>query len=198
MAGLNSRSNFDKCYINSDISQSVKSGNYKLLEDSALNEKEINYIDGPRSNIIGKAPEINKGETSESRANIENILKGLDDKNSKCNISNLNEINNKFSKIHKKLNDSNISNDLNTINSRMEIFNDKERSTLHLKDSFPIINPQDEVYYGHNSTILRNPENSRFGKNTRLEVKDTYSNKLYSNNNVKINEIKNDIFCDYC
>ena len=46
---------------------------------------------------------------------------------------------------------------------------------------FPIIPPQENVFYGHNITTLENQGmNSRFGNSTRLESKDEYRNSLNS------------------
>lgn len=198
MVGVNSGLKFDQCYINNDINQSIKPGNYKLFEDSTINRNECNSLFGTRSNYVGKNPEIKKAGAFNERADIENLLIGLDRQSTKCNDT-LEVLREKLKKKSDKLDDFKMCNKyLDPMHSRLEILDQKEMTTIHLQNEFPITNPQNEIHYGHNNTNLLNPSNSRFGKNTRLEEKDNYSQKFISSNKVKTHKYDKDIFCDEC
>ena len=52
-------------------------------------------------------------------------------------------------------------------------------STLQFQIDYPLINPSESVFNGHNKTTLLNQDiNSRAGTSTRLEAKDEYTKKL--------------------
>jgi len=56
---------------------------------------------------------------------------------------------------------------------------EQDQSIEIYKLNYPLTNPLDNVFYGHNKTSLINQAgNSRGGTNTRLESKDNYSKKL--------------------
>ena len=70
---------------------------------------------------------------------------------------------------------------LNPENSRLNqpIANFRGLTTLNHQLDFPITDPVENVFYGHNETSLENQqENSRTGVNTRLEAKDDYRRNL--------------------
>lgn len=180
MSGHFSRLSYDKCFLDQETNQSTKPGDYKLYYGQTNNDNSCSTTIGPRNNRNGISSEIKQSETLAARTDLESSLSLRDQKASKCmDGRTLEEKNKKLTGDLKGL--SVCSNFLNPINSRLDTPMEEYKglSTLKLQVDFPIVDPVERVFYGHNKTSLLNQEeNSRAGKMTRLEAKDEYSKKL--------------------
>tara|TARA_B000000557_G_scaffold233334_1_gene207801 strand:+ start:259 stop:807 length:549 start_codon:yes stop_codon:yes gene_type:complete len=180
MSGHFSRLIYDKCFLDCGTNQSTKPGDYKLYYGQSNSDNSCSTSLGPRNNRNGFSSEINQSETLAARTDLESSLSLRDQKASKCmNGNTLEEKNKKLMGDLKGL--ASCNSFLNPINSRLDTPMDEYKglSTLKLQVEFPIVDPVETVFYGHNKTNLVNQEeNSRSGKMTRLEAKDEYSKKL--------------------
>ena len=142
-------------------------------------EKNCNSLDGPRNDRVRNSSENPKSTLSE-RAEIESILSNRDIPASKCSQNRT--LSDKRKSISRDL-QHNVQCDeyLNPQHSRLNqpIDNYRGLSTINLQLSYPIIDPKDSVFYGHNKTVLSGQNtNSRFGNSTRLEAKDSYKKSI--------------------
>lgn len=173
------RLTYDECYINEETKQSIMPGEYKLYYGQNVNEKSCHSLNGPRSNRTGNSSE-NASNNLEERTEIESLLSNRDLPASKCTGNRTME--DKRKAIARRLNQSvECNNSLHPDYSRLSQPMDNFRglSTINLQMNFPIIPPQENVFYGHNITTLENQGmNSRFGNSTRLESKDDYRKSL--------------------
>ena len=179
MSGHFSRLVYDQCFINEETKQSTKPGDYRLYDGQVDNENSCHSIFGSRSNRIGNSVEIDRGANFGDRTELESALSNRDSKASRCQKNNTLD--------DKKILNNNLSRSvycdkfLNSINSRLEKSIDEYRglSTLELQIDYPLINPNETVFNGHNVSSLNNQDvNSRNGTSTRLEAKDEYSKKF--------------------
>jgi len=180
MSGHFSRLSYDKCFLDQETNQSTKPGDYKLYYGQTNNDNSCTTSLGPRNNRNGFSSEINQSENLAARTDLESSLSLRDQKASRC--MNERTLEEKNKKLNSNLKGNPMCNKfLNPINSRLDTPMDEYKglSTLKLQVEFPIVNPADTVFYGHNKTNLVNQEgNSRAGKMTRLEAKDEYNKKL--------------------
>ena len=180
MSGHFSRLNYDQCFINEDTKQSTAPGDYRLYNGQANNEKSCHSLFGPRSNRVKNSAEVNKGATLGDRAEIESVLSNRGEASHRC--SGNRKLDDKRKKLADNLQKSVYCNNfLHPSNSRLEVPIDEFRglSTLPLQISYPLIDPKENVFNGHNTTSLQNQDvNSRTGANTRLEAKDKYAAKF--------------------
>lgn len=180
MSGHFSRLSYDKCFLDQETNQSTKPGDYKLYYGQTNNDNSCTTTLGPRNNRNGISSEINQSKTLAARTDLESSLSLRDQKASRCMNGRTLEEKNK--KLIGELSSFTACNSfLNPINSRLDTPMDEYKglSTINLQVQFPIIDPVESVFYGHNKTNLVNQEeNSRGGKMTRLEAKDEYSKKL--------------------
>ncbi len=180
MSGHFSRLVYDECFINEETKQSTKPGDYRLYSGQVENENSCHSTLGPRSNRVKNSPELDKGSTLGDRAEIESALLNRDFPISKCQKNR--KLNDKKKAIAKDLSRSvYCDNFLNPKSSRLEKPIDDFRglSTLQFQIDYPLINPSESVFNGHNKTTLLNQDiNSRAGTSTRLEAKDEYTKKL--------------------
>lgn len=180
MSGHFSRLNYDQCFINEDTLQSTGPGDYRLYPGQVNNESACHSVFGPRSNRTGNSGEVNQGETLGDRAEIDSLLTNRIEPASRCKGNR--DLDTKKAKLAKELQKSvACDNFLNPTNSRLEVPIDEYRglSTLPLQISYPLTDPKENVFNGHNTTSLENQDvNSRSGTNTRLEAKDKYSGKF--------------------
>jgi hypothetical protein len=180
MSGYFSRLSYDKCFLNDETKQSTKVGDYKLYYGQTNNDNSCSSTLGPRNNRNGISSEIQQADNLASRTDLESVLSLRDQKASRCaNGRTLEEKNKKLVNDSKTL--SLCNNFLNPISSRLDTPMEEYKglSTLKLQVEFPIVDPVERVFYGHNRTSLLNQdENSRSGMMTRLEAKDEYSKKL--------------------
>ena len=173
------RLTYDECYINEETKQSIMPGEYKLYYGQNVNDKNCHSLNGPRNNRSGSSSE-NTSNTLEERTDVESLLSNRDIPASKCSESRTMEDKRKV--IARKLNhsvecDNNLHPDYSRLSQPMDNF--RGLSTINLQMDFPHIPPQENVFYGHNLTSLKDQGmNSRFGNNTRLESKDEYRNSL--------------------
>ncbi len=170
---------YDECYINEDTKQSIMPGEYKLYYGQNVHDKSCHSLNGPRCNRKNNTSE-NSTSKLEERTEIESLLSNRDMPASKC-------INNRTLADKKKAIARNLTynvdcdNSLNPDYSRLSqpLDNFRGLSTINLQVDYPIVPPQEYVFYGHNITSLKNQAmNSRFGSNTRLESKDDYRKSL--------------------
>lgn len=180
MSGHFSRLSYDKCFLDQETNQSTKPGDYKLYYGQTNNDNSCTTSLGPRNNRNGISSEINQSENLAARTDLESSLSLRDQKASRC--MNERTLEEKNKKLMSNLKGNTVCNSfLNPINSRLDTPMDEYKglSTLKLQVEFPIVDPVESVFYGHNKTNLVNQEeNSRAGKMTRLEAKDEYSKKL--------------------
>ena len=180
MSGHFSRLVYDQCFINEETKQSTKPGDYRLFTGQVDNESSCHSTLGPRSDRVRNSAEADKGSTFGDRAEIESALLNRDSPISRCQKNR--SLDDKKKAIAKDLSRSVYCDKfLNPTNSRLEKPIDDFRglSTLQLQIDYPLINPSESVFNGHNKSILQNQDvNSRAGKSTRLEAKDEYAKKL--------------------
>jgi len=180
MSGHSSRLTYDQCFINEDTQQSTKPGEYSLYDGQSNNDNSCHANLGPRNNRSLNSSEVSKGTTLSDRAEIESELSLRGTPSSKCSKNRT--LDDMKKKLATELQESvYCDNFLNPTSSRLENSIDEYRglSTLQLQLNYPLTNPLDNVFYGHNKTSLINQAgNSRGGTNTRLESKDNYSKKL--------------------
>tara|TARA_B110000971_G_C19830498_1_gene417745 strand:- start:139 stop:687 length:549 start_codon:yes stop_codon:yes gene_type:complete len=181
MSGNFSRLVYDENFMNNSMHQSTISGNYNLYTGQTNNSESCHALDGPRNNRTRNTSEVIIGGNAGVRTTVENNLQNRDEpanrsgtllgsKNSKLNgITNLTK-NNAYCKPQ-----------INSTYSRLETSIDNYRglTTYGYQLDYPIIDPRESVFYGHNDTTLVNQHtNSRFGKNTNLEAKDEHTKKF--------------------
>lgn len=180
MSGHFSRLVYDKCFINEETKQSTKPGDYRLYDGQTDNENSCHSILGPRNDRVKNSSEVDKGSNFGDRAEIESALLNRDIPISRCHKNR--SLDDKKKSIVKDLSRSVYCDKfLNPSNSRLEKSIDEFRglSTLQFQIDFPLINPSESVFNGHNKSILQNQDvNSRAGKSTRLEAKDEYAKKF--------------------
>jgi hypothetical protein len=180
MSGHFSRLAYDQCFVNEEIKQSTAPGDYTLYNGQVNNDNSCHSVFGPRNNRAHSSTEVDKGVTQGDRAEIESVLTNRDEPASRC--SGNRKLDNKRQKLANELQKSvYCGNFLNPTNSRLEVPIDEYRglSTLPLQISYPLINPTENVFNGHNTSSLSNQDiNSRNGTNTRLEAKDKYAAKF--------------------
>ena len=175
------RLTYDECYINEETKQSIKPGEYKLYYGQNVHDKSCHSLHGPRSNRSHNSSE-NASSNLEERTEVESLLSNRDLPASKCGENR--KMEDKRKSIARKLNhnvecDNSLHPDYSRLSQPMDNF--RGLSTINLQMDFPIIPPQENVFYGHNITTLENQGmNSRFGNSTRLESKDEYRNSLNS------------------
>jgi hypothetical protein len=187
MSGHFSRLVYDKCFINEETKQSTKVGDYKLYDGQTDNENSCHSVFGPRCNRVGNSSEVDKGTDFGDRAELESALSNRGVPASRCQQNRL--LDDKKKQIAKDLQRSVYCDKfLNPTSSRLEKPIDEFRglSTLPLQIDYPLINPNESVFNGHNSTSLVNQDiNSRLGTFTRLEAKDEYGKKFIDNKKVE-------------
>lgn len=173
------RLTYDQCYIDEETKQSIKPGEYKLYYGQNSNDKVCHSVDGPRNNRMRNSSE-NPKNTLGDRTEMESILTNRDLPASKCSkgrtVAEKRKLLARDLESHVRCDDY-----LNSQHSRLNVPIDNFRglSTIDLQLDFPIIEPQNNVFYGHNETTLPDQNmNSRFGNNTRLEAKDTYKKSI--------------------
>ena len=204
MSGINNSLISDYCFIKEDTEQSVKSGNMNLYYGNTVNDKKCNFINGPRSNNIHTNPETYRANSFGEKTEIDSELTNRTMSASKCNKNRtLKEKNSRLSKF--KLIDSKICHDLDSTYSLLEFPKDTYRglSTIGLQINYPLTDPLEDVFDGHNSTIYNIDQdiNTRKGIWTRKESKDFFGKDLKSIYNVPI-ELKRtkhnnkDYWCD--
>ena len=187
MSGHFSRLVYDQCFINEETKQSTKPGDYRLYDGQVDNGSSCHSVFGPRSNRVGNSVEVDKGTNFADRAELESALSNRDVPASRCQKNRT--LDDKQKTIAKDLSRGVYCDKfLNPTNSRLDKPIDDFRglSTLPLQIDYPLINPTENVFNGHNSTSLINKDiNSRSGKSTRLEAKDEYGNKFIKKKKVE-------------
>ena len=180
MSGHFSRLTYDQCFINEETKQSTAPGDYRLYNGQSNNDNSCHSLFGPRNNRVRNSAEVNKGATLGDRAEVESVLSNRGEASSRC--SGNRKLDDKRQKLVSELQKSvYCDNFLNPTNSRLEVPIDEFRglSTLPLQISYPLIDPKENVFNGHNTTSLPNQDvNSRSGTNTRLEPKHKYAAKF--------------------
>ena len=172
MAGYNSRKIYDECYNYEFINQQVNPCKYNLLPSYGENNIKCNTLNGPRANKTRSTCELGDSNIG-YRIDIESQLFNLDVPDSRCitehNMEEKNiRLNNKSNS--KKINYSECNKNQDTIYSRLDIPVNNYRSAYINRFDFPIINPNEFVYYGTQNTEQVNSQ--RFGVNTQLQAKD--------------------------
>jgi len=187
MSGHFSRLVYDQCFINEETKQSTKPGDYRLYDGQVDNGNSCHSVFGPRSNRVGNSEEVDKGTNFADRAELESALSNRDVLASRCQKNRT--LDDKQKAIAKDLSRGVYCDKfLNPTNSRLDKPIDDFRglSTLPLQIDYPLINPTENVFNGHNSSSLINQDiNSRSGKSTRLEAKDEYGNRFIHNKKVE-------------
>lgn len=185
-----SRLNYDNCFQDEIVKQSTGPGNYKLYNGQTDNDNACHSLNGSRNNRVKNSSELDKGATMADRAEIESVLSNRDLPASRCKENRT--MPEKNERLDRELQKSVLcDNFLNYTHTRLENPIDDYRglSTISLQVDYPLTNPIDYVFTGHNNTILKDQDiNSRSGRNTRLEAKDLYSNNFISSNNVDIED----------
>ena len=180
MSGHFGRLTYDPCFIKEDTKQSTTPGNYRLFEGQHSNNNPCHSIFGPRNNRIGNSSEVDQGASIGDRTEIETSLLNRDAPASRCmNNRSLEEKKKKITtELERNINCDNYLNDNHSrLNHPMDNF--RGLTTFKHQMDFPLINPTDTVFNGHNPTTLVGQKvNSRFGTSTRLEAKDEYKNSL--------------------
>ena len=173
------RLTYDQCYIDEETKQSIKPGEYNLYYGQNQHDNSCHSLDGPRNNRVQNSSENPKNTLGE-RTDVESILTNRDEPASKCSESRT--LSEKRKAISRGLKHQLHCDDyLNSQHSRLNepIDNYRGLSTINLQLDYPIIDPLENVFYGHNETVLpKQNMNSRFGNSTRLEAKDTYRKNL--------------------
>ena len=173
------RLTYDQCYIDEETKQSIQPGEYKLYYGQNQHDNSCHSLDGPRNNRVHNTSENSKNTLSE-RTEVESILSNRDEPATKCSESRT--LSDKRKALARDLKHQIQCDEyLNPQHSRLNIPIDNFRglSTINLQLDYPIIDPKESVFYGHNDTILKDQNmNSRFGNSTRLEAKDTYRKNL--------------------
>jgi len=173
------RLRYDQCYIDEETKQSIQPGEYKLYYGQNQHNNKCNSLDGPRNDRSSNSSENAKANLGE-RAELESLLSNRDMPASKCTSGNT--LDDKRRAISRGLKHNVMCDDfLNANHSRLNepIDNFRGLSTINLQLDFPITDPQNNVFDGHNVTALENQNiNSRFGSSTRLESKDEYRKNL--------------------
>lgn len=198
MAGIYSRKIYDECYDTEFINQQVNPGKYRTFNDFAENKNYCLSLGELRANKHISTGELGKYNNTELnkdfdefilnnnsyKKEIESQLLNLDIPNSKCLKNNtLVEKNNKLAILSDKFNLNNKFNicDNNINYSRLDIPINSLRSVFINRYDFPIIEPNEFVYYGYkgksdvNSSSINQINNERFGENTTLKIKDSIS-----------------------
>lgn len=188
MSSVFARLNYDNCFQNDIVKQSTGPGNYKLFTGQTDNKSACHSLNGSRNDRTRNSSELDKGATMGDRADIESTLTNRDEPASRCLKKRT--LSEKNKKLQRELQKGILcDNFLNYTHTRLENPIDDYRglSTISLQVEYPLINPEENVFYGHNSTILKDQNmNSRYGRSTRLEAKDLYSSNFESNNKVEI------------
>ena len=183
MSGHFSRLNYDGCFIKEDTKQSTRPGDYKLYSGQTVNDKSCHATYGPRGNKVGENFEVDQGETLGDRAEIESVLKNIDLPASRCKKDRT--LDEKNERLARDLQKSILCNNfLDSSSTRLELPLDHYRglSTIDYQVEFPITDPLNNVFNGHNDTSLPSEQmNSNDGKSTRLEAKYNYSKQFVSN-----------------
>jgi len=167
------RLTYDQCYINEETKRSTMIGDYNLYYGQSQHDNSCISLDGPRNNRNNNSSENSKNTLGE-RAEIESHLSNRDEPETKCCRNR--SLDDKRKRISRNLQYNTQCNEyLNPQHSRLNqpIDNFRGLSTINLQVDYPIIDPQENVFYGHNNNM-----NDRFGSNTRLEAKDTYRKNL--------------------
>ena len=173
------RLTYDQCYIDEETKQSTMPGDYKLYHGQSNHDNVCHSLNGPRNDRMRNSSENSKN-TLADRTEMESMLSNRDLPASKCSKGRT--VADKRKALARNLQHHVVCDDyLNSQHSRLNepIDNFRGLSTIDLQLDFPIIEPQNNVFYGHNETVLPKQDmNSRFGNNTRLEAKDTYKKNL--------------------
>ena len=192
MSGHSSRLVYDNCYIKADTKQSVDPGNYRLYSGQAEHNKACSAPLGPRNNRPHTSSEVNTVGGLGNRTDVESALSNRDTPTSRCIDPRTLEAKNKKLKKLSLLNNNVLCDKfLQPDDTRLSLPLEKFRGlTTDLYFDYPLIDPKEWVFDGHNEIVSNIPNcyksrinksckkdesiNSRFGINTRLQAKDDY------------------------
>lgn len=172
MSGYNSRKIYDNCYSMEFINQQVNPCKYSLFEPYSENNIKCDSLNGPRANKTRASGELGDINIID-RTNIESQLYNLDVPDARCiTINSMEEKNKRLSETIKntKFNYNYCKNN-DTLYSRLDIPVNDFRSVNFNTYQYPIINPNQFVYYGIQNTEQYG--NQRFGVDTQLQAKDS-------------------------
>jgi hypothetical protein len=175
MASYFSRKIYDNCYNLEFIDQQVNPCKYRTYEPYAENKERCHALNGPRANKARGTGELGDNNIG-FRTDVESQLFNLDVPDSRCiTLQTVREKNERLAKIAKetKISYTNCDKKQDLIYSRLDIPLHKYRSIYINRFEYPIINPEEFVYYGTPNTEQTN--NQRFGVNTQLQAKDKVS-----------------------
>jgi hypothetical protein len=173
MSGIFARPHFDNCYTDEFINQQTNPGNYRLFNLYGENVNKCYSEFGPSTNMKRSTGEIPTGDISK-RVEFEGYLLNLDVPNSKCiDINTMKAKNKRLNDIFLKESYTRplCDDKLNYNYSRNEISTNEFRSVYINRFNFPIVEPQDNIYYGINGTDQIG--SNRSGVNTKLQLKDS-------------------------
>jgi len=182
MSGHFARLVYDQDYLTEKTKESTKPGNYNLYLGQAENNDRCHSINGTRNTLVGRDGEVTQPGNLVGRTELESVLSNRDLPASKSYDGRM--MKDKRDRLAKNLTDSIMcSNFLNTTHSRMENPLDDFRglSTMDLQVEFPIVDPVNGVFNGHNNSV-----NERRGEDTRLSAKDNYRSELLGNNGIPV------------
>ena len=181
MSGYFTRSGYDCKYLSEAEKQSVAPGNYKLSNNQWNNKNSCASRNGPRADRVPATGEYNCSYTT--RTQIESALtnRGRPDCR-KCAIS----VDQKNT-ITDQYNCGSVSfcpDKTDFTYSRLDLPRDQFRglSTFNLQMDYPLINPVNWTFNGNNTCGEENKDsaNLRFGCNTSLDAKDSYTKRFRS------------------
>ena len=173
MSGIFARQHYDDCYSNEFVHQQTNPGLYRMFELYGESPAKCYSEFGPSANAKRNTGELPTGDHVK-RVELEGYLMNLDIPNSKCIDPNtMMAKNNRLKEVTKNDNYSrNLCHDnLNYKYSRLDIPTNDLRSVYINRYDFPIVEPQNNIYYGMNGT--EQTGDSRFGVNTKLKLKDS-------------------------
>ena len=187
MSGHFSRLNYDQCFIKDDTKQSTAPGDYKLYNGQVSNDQSCLSVYGPRTDRTGNSSEPVQGANLGDRAEVESALSNRDLAASRCVKGR--SLDDKNKRIATELQKSILCNnflDPNSTRLNLPLDDFRGLSTIKYQVDYPITDPLNNVFYGHNeSSLLNQNVNSRDGKSTRLEAKDNYAKQFVSNKNIQ-------------
>tara|TARA_Y100000589_G_scaffold257521_1_gene246723 strand:+ start:340 stop:888 length:549 start_codon:yes stop_codon:yes gene_type:complete len=173
---------YDDCFNDEFITATTGPGNYRL-SCTQINDNACHSLNGPRNDRPRNSSEVTQADSLGERVDLETSLTCRDEPNSRC-VKNR-TLDEKKKKLNNKMIDSKeCDNNLLPEYSRLEhpIDNFRGLSTFELQVGYPLTDPKSNVFNGHNETFLENQNiNSRRGTFTRLESKDLYRAKYFTN-----------------
>lgn len=171
MSGHYSRKRYDDCYYGETVKQSVRPLSHQLDLTQAENDDKCFHVRGPAPSRHGELPTKDRV----FRTQVETYLRNIDMPDSRCMPNYMlaekdRRLRAFVSKDRLPFNQCKTE-QLDYQASRLDLPVHVYRSATINRYEFPIIPPQDTVYFGITDTTQVN--NDRHGINTRLRLKDT-------------------------